>query len=532
MSFFNGLRLSQKLYGLVAFFLLALVLAGALGIVQMRAVSDAQRLMYTDTVVPLRQVVDAGRQAAVHFRRMYPYILKADPKSREETSTLNDKSEADVLAAISFLRKDAPTPALHAVGDKLADKWAQYKASVKKLYAAADAGNADAAMEELKASTDPLQVEVRNLLMEASKTQDSYSKESTERVAAAVDRAAEMISAIMVLAIVMGIGFGIAVIRSVQKQLGGDPADAVDAVARVSGGDLATRVNVGAADQSSLMAQLEKMRLGLSDIFNSVRSSAQTVSQATTEISSGTNDLSARTERQAAALEETASSMEQLGSTASQNADSAQTAHRLAGQAAAVAVQAGDMVGQVIQTMKGINDSSDKIANIIGVIDSIAFQTNILALNAAVEAARAGEQGRGFAVVASEVRSLAHRSAEAAKEIKGLIDTSTHNVAEGANVVNKTGATMGELVDAIRRVSDLIGEISSASSEQSLGVQQVGQAVSQMDEVTQQNAALVEESAASVESLKEQAQQLVHAISVFRLGDDISRTYAAPRLSA
>ncbi|WP_180129046.1 methyl-accepting chemotaxis protein [Rhodoferax sp. BLA1] len=531
MHFFHHLRLSQKLYGLVSFFLLALVLASALGIVQMKQLSDEQRLMYTETVVPLRKVVDAGRQAAVHFRRMYPYILKTDPKSREETTGLNGSSEKDVLGAIEFLRKEAPTDELHALGDKLADKWAQYKGSVQKLYAAADAGNADGAMEELKAATDPLHVEVRNLLIEAGKKQESYSKDATERVAAAVDRTANIIMGIMALAIVMGIGFGVAVIRSVQKQLGGDPADAVDAVARVSGGDLATRVEVSAADQSSLMAQLEKMRLGLSDTFKSVRHSAQTVSQATHEISSGTNDLSARTERQAAALEETSSSMEQLGSSASQNADSAQTAHQLAGKASAVASQAGDMVAQVIQTMKGINDSSDKIANIIGVIDSIAFQTNILALNAAVEAARAGEQGRGFAVVASEVRSLAHRSAEAAKEIKGLIDTSTHNVAEGATVVNKTGATMGELVDAIRRVSDLIGEISSASSEQSLGVQQVGQAVAQMDEATQQNAALVEESAASVESLKEQAQQLVHAISVFRLGDDNSRSYAAPRLS-
>jgi len=532
MHFLQTLRLSQKLYGLVSFFLLALVLASALGILQMKQLSDEQRLMYTETVVPLRQVVDAGRQAAVHFRRMYPYILKADPKSREETTGLNASSEKDVLGAIEFLRKDAPTEELHVLGAKLADKWAQYKASVQKLYAAADAGNADGAMEELKVATDPLHVEVRNLLIEAGKKQESYSKDATERVAAAVDRTANIIMGIMALAIVMGIGFGIAVIRSVLKQLGGDPADAVDAVARVSGGDLATRVDVSAADHNSLMAQLEKMRLSLLETFKSVRSSAQTVSQATHEISSGTNDLSARTERQAAALEETSSSMEQLGSSATQNADSAQTAHQLAGKASAVASQAGDMVSQVIQTMKGINDSSDKIANIIGVIDSIAFQTNILALNAAVEAARAGEQGRGFAVVASEVRSLAHRSAEAAKEIKGLIDTSTHNVAEGATVVNKTGATMGELVEAIRRVSDLIGEISTASSEQSLGVQQVGQAVTQMDEATQQNAALVEESAASVESLKEQAQQLVHAISVFRLGDDATRSYSAPRLSA
>ena len=276
----------------------------------------------------------------------------------------------------------------------------------------------------------------------------------------------------------------------------------------------------GTNEVGQLLEALQQLRTQLTQVVRNVRSGSESVATASVQIAQGNTDLSARTESQASALEETAASMEQLNATVRQNADSAQQASQLAANASTVAVQGGEVVAQVVDTMHGINASSQKISDIIGVIDSIAFQTNILALNAAVEAARAGEQGRGFAVVASEVRSLAGRSAEAAREIKTLISASVERVAQGSALVDRAGATMSEVVGAIRRVTDIVGEISAASHEQSLGVAQVGEAVTQMDQVTRQNAALVEEMAAAASSLKNQAEDLVQVVSVFRLGDD------------
>ena len=287
----------------------------------------------------------------------------------------------------------------------------------------------------------------------------------------------------------------------------------------IADGDLTQPLDTTASDETGQLLQaLATMQGKLAGIVNNVRRNAEGVATASAEIAHGNNDLSARTEQQASALEETAASMEQLGSTVRQNADNARQANQLAVSASTVAAQGGEVVAQVVQTMKGINDSSQKIADIISVIDGIAFQTNILALNAAVEAARAGEQGRGFAVVASEVRSLAGRSADAAKEIKALIGASVERVEAGSALVDRAGATMTEVVQAIRRVTDIVGEISAASSEQSAGVGQVGEAITQMDQATQQNAALVEESAAAADSLRTQAAQLVQAMSVFHTG--------------
>ncbi len=321
----------------------------------------------------------------------------------------------------------------------------------------------------------------------------------------------------------------VVIVRSLSRQLGGEPGDVSDLAKAIAAGDLTTRVDVKPGDSTSIVAQMAAMQASLARVVSTVRQNSESVATASSQIAQGNQDLSGRTEEQASALQQTAATMEQLGTTVRNNADNAKQANQLAQGASAVAAQGGEVVGQVVTTMQGINDSSRKIGDIISVIDGIAFQTNILALNAAVEAARAGEQGRGFAVVASEVRSLAQRSAEAAKEIKTLIGRSVEQVEQGTVLVDQAGKTMGEIVGSIQRVSDIVAEITSASVEQSSGVQQVGQAVSQMDQATQQNAALVEESAAAAESLKGQAQQLVQAVAVFKLsehGGAVSPAYA------
>jgi len=319
-----------------------------------------------------------------------------------------------------------------------------------------------------------------------------------------------------VVSVVLGALFALWTTRSIV----GPVQQAVRAADEISHGNLSVQIPVvghGRNEMAQLLRSLDEMQQNLSRIVGHVRSGSENVATASSEIAQGNNDLSARTEQQASALQQTAASMEQLNSTVRQNADNARQANQLAQSASSVAVHGGEVVSQVVGTMKGIHDSSSKIADIIGVIDGIAFQTNILALNAAVEAARAGEQGRGFAVVASEVRSLAGRSADAAKQIKTLINDSVERVTAGTTLVDQAGATMTEVVGAIKRVTDLMGEISAASSEQSQGVAQVGEAVTQMDQVTQQNAALVEEMAAAASSLNNQAQDLVSTVAFFKL---------------
>ena len=334
--------------------------------------------------------------------------------------------------------------------------------------------------------------------------------------AAVLNRAAGFAAGTLLLVAIL-LGIGLVIARGILRQLGGEPDYATGITRRMADGDLAVQIDLKPNDQRSLLYAISAMRDRIAGIVSQVRVGSEGVATASAEIAQGNNDLSARTESQASALEQTAASMEQLSATVRQNADSAAQASQMAVNASSVAVQGGAVVGQVVGTMKGINDASRKISDIISVIDGIAFQTNILALNAAVEAARAGEQGRGFAVVASEVRSLAGRSAEAAKEIKALINASVERVEQGTALVDQAGATMTEVVSSIARVAGIVGEISAASREQSAGVSQVGEAVTQMDQVTQQNAALVEEMAAAASSLSTQAHELVQAVAVFKL---------------
>jgi methyl-accepting chemotaxis protein len=307
------------------------------------------------------------------------------------------------------------------------------------------------------------------------------------------------------------------VVRSVERAIGGDPEDAVAVAQRIAGGDLGMNVAVRAGDDASLMAAMKRMRDALAGIVGDVRAGTDLIATASREIASGNLDLSSRTEEQASSLEETAASMEELTSTVKNSAENAREASRLAESAAEVAGRGGVVVARVVDTMASINDSSSKIVDIIGVIDGIAFQTNILALNAAVEAARAGEQGRGFAVVAGEVRNLAQRSAAAAKEIKALIGDSVARVDDGARLVEQAGATMQEIVASVNKVSTMIGAISSATQEQGEGIEHINQAIAQMDQVTQQNASLVEEAAAASEAMQEQAAKLAQVVSVFRI---------------
>jgi methyl-accepting chemotaxis protein len=308
-----------------------------------------------------------------------------------------------------------------------------------------------------------------------------------------------------------------AVVRRSLRQLGAEPREVASLAQRVAQGDLSRAITLAPGDRSSMMAQLKLMQDGLAGVVGAVRRSADGLATASLEIAQGNGDLSARTERQAATLEETAASMETLNGTVQHNTHKARQANDLAQKASTVASEAGVVVAQVVHTMKDINDSSHRIAEIISVIDGISFQTNILALNAAVEAARAGEQGRGFAVVAAEVRSLAHRSAAAAKEIAGLINASVERVAQGTSLVDKAGHTMQQVVAGIRDVTEIVGQINTASDQQNAGLSEVAKAISDMDQVTQQNAALVEQISAAATSLETQAQELVRTVAIFKL---------------
>ncbi|MEY4564330.1 MAG: hypothetical protein RLZZ618_3607 [Pseudomonadota bacterium] len=374
------------------------------------------------------------------------------------------------------------------------------------------------AQEDVSAQVDAQLRPLADAYLGALDQVNLYMKErlsQSQSDTAAMAKASQwLVSCGAVIALMLGLVLAWVVTRSITTPI----RHAAQAARDIAEGNLTNKLSTQGRDETAqLLRALDDMQTKLSVIVKGVRHNAESVATGSTEISHGNNDLSARTEEQASALQQTSAAMEQLNATVHQTAENAGEANRLAQVASQVAIQGGDVVSRVVTTMKGINDSSKRVVDIIGVIDGIAFQTNILALNAAVEAARAGEQGRGFAVVASEVRALAQRSAQAAKEIKALIAASVDRVEDGTHLVDQAGTTMQQVVASIKQVSDIVGEISAASGEQSQGMQQIGEAVTQMDLATQQNAALVEESAAAAESLKLQAQQLVSSVAVFQV---------------
>ena len=526
----NNLKVSTRLTGLIGVLCALLFAIGGLGLFGIGKANDALKSVFEDRTVPAAQL---GELLSLQLRSRLAISAALDTPTPEFIREHTAQVDANMTAIAKLWSAYTATIAT-AEEDKLIKTYVEVRGKyvqegVLPAVAALRANDVKGAQRIVEEKIRPLFGPVDQSLAALSKLQLDEALKEYDAAHARYATIRMLSIAALVGGLLFAVSFGFALVRSLGRQLGGEPGQAADLARSVAAGDLSVHIELKAGDTASLMAQLKAMQDSLAKVVSSVRRNSESVAIASAEISQGNNDLSQRTEQQAAALEETAASMEQLSSTVKQNADNARQANQLALSASAVAVKGGDVVGQVVTTMKDINDSSKKISDIISVIDGIAFQTNILALNAAVEAARAGEQGRGFAVVASEVRSLAGRSAEAAKEIKSLISASVERVEQGTALVDQAGVTMTEVVGSIKRVTDIMGEISAASTEQSLGVAQVGEAVSQMDQVTQQNAALVEESAAAAESLKQQAQQLVQAVAVFKLAHgEAVRQAAAP----
>ena len=431
-----------------------------------------------------------------------------------EQITANRKIISEALAALEKSITDPNDKALLATIKLQRERYVASFSEVRKQVEAGDTAQAVTIMTtQTLPALDALQESITAIAVLEKKSVVA----SSTNIKSDIDDAFFFLEIFGVAAVLVAVAAAVLITRSLVGQLGGEPAYAAAIATKIAEGDLTSDIIVRPGDQTSLLAAMKTMRNSLVVIVDQVRRGTDTIATAAAEIASGNLDLSARTEAQASALEQTAASMEQLTGTVKQNAEHAREADVLARSASLVAGDGGAVVAQVVQTMGGINDSSKKIVEIIGVIDSIAFQTNILALNAAVEAARAGEEGRGFAVVATEVRSLAQRSASAAKEIKQLINESVQKVEAGARLVDQAGLTMHQVVVSVQQVSTIIGEITNASREQSTGIAQISEAVMQMDNVTQQNAALVEEAAAAASSMSDQSENLIRIVDVFKL---------------
>ena len=439
--------------------------------------------------------------------------LVSNPAERQTLRNEITQARSQFIAAFQQLDKIVQRPEARALLQKAETARSQYVQSQTRFHELLDAGQDDAAREELHART-------LVSLAQLQKHADDLAALEKQLVVSAGHKAAEDSESARWWVLIVGVGsmcLGAVLAWVITRMITRPLAQAVQVAQAVAAGDLSSQVTVHSEDETGqLLLALQRMNQSLSGIVHEVRTGSDAIATATTQIATGNLDLSSRTEEQASALEQTSAAMHELAGTVRHNFDNGKQAANLAETASQVALRGGKVVGEVVHTMEAINSSSRKIADIIGIIDGIAFQTNILALNAAVEAARAGEQGRGFAVVAGEVRTLAQRSAQAAKEIKGLIDESVGNVSSGCMLVEKAGSTMDEIVVSVRRVADIMNEISEASADQNLGIEQINQAMTQMDQVTQSNAALVEESAAAAQSLEAQAQALVRAVSVFR----------------
>ncbi len=510
----NNLKISTRLAGAFGILLLVLLAVVATAWWQLSAIGAATQEISRNWLpsVELVNKLNTGTSDVRIFEQRHVMAEDASAKAADE------KALGDLLAELAKIKKSYEALISSAEERKLWEEfvaeYSRYSELTKKIFELSRKNESAQAAALLRGESRQLYDKSSAILLELVDLNSRGARQESANVDAVQANANIVLSVAAVLASVFTVLAALWLIRSITRPL----AQAVAAADRIASGDLSRQIDVQSKDETGLLlGALQRMQQSLVSTVSAVRQNAESVAMASEEIASGNNDLSSRTEQQASALEETAASMEELGTTVSQNADNAQQANQLAVSASTVAVQGGQVVAEVVETMKEINASSNKISDIISVIDGIAFQTNILALNAAVEAARAGEQGRGFAVVAGEVRSLAARSAEAAKQIKALITASVERVGQGTVLVDKAGATMTEVVSSIRRVTDIMGEISAASREQSAGVAQVGEAVTQMDQTTQQNAALVEEMAAAASSLNSQAGELVRAVAVFKL---------------
>ena len=494
---------------------LLIALTGAISLQRNTAISTSTAQMVDERypiIVSLFAIENGLNTTARSMREMF---LLTNARVIDEELQLIVKARDETQASIKKLQASLGTEGGKATMAKVLEANANYRVQQDKYLDLVRESKIDDAKGVMLVDIPDPQSALFKALHEAIKFQETLVQESRDETQAALRNADTSTLFFTLLGFSFAVLMGLWIIRAITKPI----KSAVEIARSVASGDLSMSFDVnGNHETAQLLTALKEMQTSLVVVVNNVRRGSHNVAMASTEIEHGNHDLSDRTEQQAGALQQTSSSMEDLGSTVTQNAERAHLANELARRASSVAVQGGDVVGQVVQTMKGINESSRKIADIISVIDGIAFQTNILALNAAVEAARAGEQGRGFAVVASEVRSLAGRSADAAKEIKALIDTSVARVEQGTALVDRAGVTMAEVVSSIGRVTDIMGEISAASSEQSAGVSGVSEAISQMDQVTQQNAALVEEMAAAASALRGQSDDLVQVVAVFKLG--------------
>jgi methyl-accepting chemotaxis protein-1 (serine sensor receptor) len=532
---FSNLKISVRLALLGAFFLLALLTVGYQGWSAMGFIksNNAQSMARS---VDLTQALDTARGAQVEFKiqvQEWKNILVRghDPAQLDKYSKAFVKSgqatNAELQKLAGMLGKlNLPTPLVQEAVTMHEELGKSYAAALKQF----DSANPESykILDKAVQGMDRAPTKKIDEIVEFIEAQSKKNAEESVAAAEAANRAANT-RLLLTLAVTAAVGAAIVwwIVKGITRPLD----QAIDIAKTVAAGDLSREVDVKTRDEvGELLAALKQMSGNLSDIVSRVRAGTETIASASSEVAQGSQDLSSRTEEQASSLEETASSMVELTSTVKQNNENATQARKLADEASNVAVRGGATVSEVVQTMGAINESSRKIVDIIGVIDGIAFQTNILALNAAVEAARAGEQGRGFAVVAGEVRNLAHRSAAAAKEIKELIGDSVERVEAGSRLVGEAGVTMEEVVSSVRRVNSIIGEIAVATGEQSEGIEQISDAISQMDNVTQQNAALVEEAAAAAEALQQQAASLAQAVSVFKVREPSGG--ARPKLSA